>query len=275
MFFAIRDDDLNYFTNPRQLENIYDGIWDTCPISFSAVPFHACTITGAIPKKYWQGEKIFSLGENRELTEFVAQGIQKNNICITLHGYNHKDNPEGYEFEANVNLVDKVAEGKTYLENLFGRPINVFIPPHNRISKKGLKAVIKNDLHLANVPPFRDRGGFLRPSVIIPTLRRKMFSLKYPCRVYPYVLDFADHKEVACHSLIPRTRLDDLLQKFAFCNRMNGVFILAAHYWEYNTPCIHHHNWKMKDVLFRFWDAVCEKSNVRFVALDQVFDDKP
>lgn len=275
MFFAIRDDDLNYFTNPRQLEDIYEGIWDTCPISFSAVPFHACTTTGAIPKKYWQGEKIFPLGENQELTEFVAQGIQKNNICITLHGYNHKDNPEGYEFEAGVNLVDKVAEGKTYLQDLFGRPIKVFVPPHNRLSKQSLKAVIRNDLHLANIPSFRDRHNPLRPSVIIPTLRRKIVSLKHSGEVYPYVLDLGDHKEIACHGLVPRTRLDDLLHKFDFCHRMNGVFVLAAHYWEYNALCIHHDNWKMKDVLFRFWDNVSKRSNVRFVTLDHIFDDQP
>ena len=53
MLFAIRDDDLNYFYNPNDIERWYHGIWDKCPISMSVVPF----IKGNWPKLVAEAEK--------------------------------------------------------------------------------------------------------------------------------------------------------------------------------------------------------------------------
>ena len=274
MLFAIRDDDISYFTTPEQIEEIYNEIWDICPISFSMVPFHGCTKTGAIPQEYWEGEQMFPIGKNRLLVDFLTEKIRNGKVCITLHGHNHKDNPDGYEFETGINLVSKVRDGKKYLEKLFGCPIRVFVPPHNRVSKEGLRAVIKNNLHLANVPPFRHRDKFLHASVIIPSVRRLLLKCRHRGKPYPFVLNFGDHKELQCHGLVPRTQLQELLKKFEFCYQMNGAFVLAAHYWEYDAPCINHEDSKMKDVLFRFWDIVRKRPNVRFVTLNQLFEEK-
>ena len=272
MLFAIRDDDLNYFSNPIKIQSIYDEIWDICPISFSTVPFHGCTESGAIPKKHWQGEQTFPIGENKPLVDFMAERIERRQICVTLHGYTHKDGTDCYEFETGDDLFDKIMKGKAYLKTLFGKDIEVFVPPHNRISRKGLDAVIQNRLHIANIVPFRLRRNRLHPSALIPALRKKIFSCKHPHRRYPYVLDFGDHKEIECHGLVPRTSLDQLIREFTFCRRNNGIFILAAHHWEYDSPSKTNDQWKMKDVLLRFWAIVLKHSDVRFVSLNQVFN---
>lgn len=273
MFFAIRDDDLNYFTTPEQIADIYTPIWDICPISFSTVPFHGCTKSGGIPEAFWKGEQSFPLHNNRTLVEFLLGQIQANHISITLHGYDHKDQPDGYEFgRSGVDLQKKIATGKKYLEDLLRYPIKVFVPPHNSISQAGLKAVIENHLHLANIVSFSQRIGPLHPSVFLRVAMKKVFSWRHRGRPYPYILDFGTHKEVQCRGLIPSTHLDELLRKFDFCYRMEGVFVLAAHYWEYDTPCANHPGWKMKDVLCRFWDTVQRYPNIQFVSLNQLLD---
>jgi Uncharacterized protein conserved in bacteria (DUF2334) len=272
MLFAIRDDDLNYFSDPVMIQRAYAGIWDICPISFSTVPFHACTKSGAIPKKYWQGERTFPIGENKSLVDFIARGIERRQICVTLHGCTHRDEIDGYEFETGDDLFDKIMKGKAYLKTLFGKDIEVFVPPHNRISRKGLDAAVQNRLHIANIVPFRSRYNRSHPSQLIPAIRRKIFSCKHPNRHYPYVLDFGDHKEVECHGLVPRSSLDQLIREFNFCRRHNGIFILAAHHWEYDTPSKTHDKWKLKDVLLCFWDIVLKHSDVCFASLNQVFN---
>ena len=121
MKFPIRDDDVNYFTTPMELIRNYETVWDVCPVSFSVVPFHACTKTGAIPEKYWSGDRIFPIGENKELVQFLKEKIREGKVSIMLHGYSHKDNPDGYEFETGVELCNKIKQGKEYLESLWER----------------------------------------------------------------------------------------------------------------------------------------------------------
>jgi len=138
--FAIRDDDTNYFTKPQDLINNYGSVWDICPISLSVVPFHACTKSGAIPKKYWTGKDIFPIGDNKELVQFLKEMMENRKISIMLHGCFHKDNADGYEFDTGNDLSDKIKKGRDYLEKLFEVEIITFVPPHNTLSKKGLDA---------------------------------------------------------------------------------------------------------------------------------------
>jgi len=91
MRFALVDHDTNYFTKPAQLESVYGEIWGKIPISLSVVPFHACTKSGAIPQEYWQGDRIFPIGENKKLVEFLKRKIDENKISILMHGCNDKD----------------------------------------------------------------------------------------------------------------------------------------------------------------------------------------
>lgn len=278
MFFAIRDDDLNYFTVPLEIENIYKTIWEECPISFSTVPFHGCTKSEAIPEKYWKGDKNFPIGDNTLLVKFLKKKITEGKICITLHGVEHKDNfKDGliqFEFETDSDLTDKVYSAKQYLQNLFENPVKVFVPPHNAISKNGLEAIISNNLNLANIVSFFNRDKWFRSSILTPTLKKKIFEYHNKCKFYPYVLNFDDHKEVHCTSLVPKTKLTNLIDKFNLAYKFDGVFILATHYWEYNKQCVYHRNWKMKDVLYHFWDYVCTHSNVNFVDLNRLFEIK-
>ena len=272
MNFAIRDDDINYFTTPEALLRNYEAVWDKCPISLSVVPFHACTKSGAMPERYWNGDKIFPIGENKELVQFLKEKIREGKVSITLHGYNHKDNTDGYEFETGINLYDKVKQGKEYLEELFDVKIEAFVPPHNIISKEGLAAVVDNGLNLVNIPSFRFSRRSFHLGNIIPFIKLRAFRLKYKNRKYPYVLSFGNHKEVGYYSLTPQVSFESLKEDFDFCCRMSSSFILATHYWEFTAKQIYNQSPRMGDVFHEFWEYVSHLDDVNFVTVNQVFE---
>lgn len=270
MRFAIRDDDTNYFTKPEQLVRAYSKIWDKCPISLSVIPFHAYTKSGGIPEKYWKGNGIFPIGKNKQLVEFLKTKVKEGKVSIMLHGYSHKDNPDGYEFDTGENLYEKVKEGKRYLEEIFGVKIRAFVPPHNTLSKAGLNAVIRNGLNIVNVPPFKPRNRTMGFNIILPFIKVKFFSLRYK-KFYPKVLRFGDHKEVFSCCLTPLVSFEDLKSDFDFFCKMKGDFILATHYWEFNAMQ-EYESMSMGDVFYQFWDYVRQFNEVRFYSVDYLFD---
>lgn len=263
--FAIRDDDTNYFTRPDDLEKVYGKIWGICPISIAAVPFHACTKSGAIPKEFWAGDEIFPIGENKELVKFLKRKIREKEISVMLHGYSHKDYKNGYEFEADNDLYFKVKKGKEYLQELFDVKITTFVPPHNSLSKEGLDAIIKNRLNILTIPSFKFSKRSFRFANILPFLKRKYCILKYK-NDYPNVLDFGDHKELTCYSLTPPVGFEMLQAGFDFYYKMNGSFCLATHYWELEN------NQKMRKTFKEFWEYANEKEGIEFCSIDKLME---
>ena len=81
--------------------------------------------------------------------------------------------------------------------------------------------------------------------------------------VYPFVLRYRHHAEFGCHSLIPGTTLEQLVNGFTEARRAGGDFCIATHYWEVDA--------KIKDVLRRFLDHAAQCSDVRFVAAEELF----
>lgn len=273
MKIAIRDDDVNYFTTPMELTRNYETVWDVCPVSFSAVPFHACTKTGAIPEKYWSGDRIFPIGENKELVQFLKEKISEGKLSITLHGYSHKDNPDGYEFETGLELRNKIRQGKQYLESLFEIKIRTFVPPHNTVSKEGLKAVIDNGLNLVNIPSFRFGKRPFSIENFAKLAEVRFFHWTHKNGKYPYVLNFSDHKEVGYHTLTPLVSLDSLKNDFDFFYTMNGVFVLATHYWEFPAKQTYDASLKMGEVFREFWEYVRDFDDIKFVSVDGIFEE--
>ena len=78
MKLIIRDDDVSYFTSPKILENLYEDVWDKCPISLSVVPFILST-PGQLetPIKFRHTKKLYPIGENKELVNFLKKKIKE------------------------------------------------------------------------------------------------------------------------------------------------------------------------------------------------------
>jgi hypothetical protein len=138
---AIRDDDTCFFTQPEQLERVYGAYWERVPISLAIVPVHAATRSKGIPPEYWEGEREFPLADNTELVDFLREQIAGGRVAPMLHGYSHKNYPDGYEFQVGPDLGGRLRRGRAYLAELLGRPVRTFVPPHNALSRRGIEAL--------------------------------------------------------------------------------------------------------------------------------------
>lgn len=263
--FAIRDDDTNYFTRPEQLEECYRDVWDICPISLSVVPFHECTKSGAIPKEYWSGNDVFPVGDNVDLVRFLREKIAEDKVYITMHGYGHKDEPDGFEFEVGDDLERKVAEGKRYLEQVFEVPIRVFVPPHNSLSRRGYAAVVNNGLSICGRVGLRSRP--LDLTAVRHTFVQRWWHLLWG-EEYPFPIRYRTHAEIGYHSLTPLVPLVVLKRALAHCRKWNGWFCLATHYWQFGVRQETGEDATMGDVFWEIWAEVSRLPDVRFVSLE-------
>lgn len=269
MKFALRDDDVNYFTRPEQLERAYGAYWDRLPISLAIVPFHAATRSKAIPPAYWEGEGEFPLAENASLVAYLRELIASGRAAPMLHGYNHKNYPGGYEFQVGSDLAGRLRRGRTYLEALFGRPIRTFVPPHNALSRRGIEALDRERMNvLGNFLSFRPSQkpwglDTLRNYLRITVFRLRTRRGRKARLIYPFPLRYKNHAEFGCHLLLPWTQADELLAGFEEARRFGGDFCLATHYWEIDDH--------MAAVLRQVVEYA-ERAGARFVPADALFE---
>jgi hypothetical protein len=164
-----------------------------------------------------------------------------------------------------------VQEGHAYLQRLLEAPISIFVPPHNALSKTGLDAVRKQRLNLL--------GSFLsfhpkhRPFELetlpnwwrVQRFRARTRRTRRDPLVYPHPLRYSRHAEFGCHSLIPDTRLEDLVRGFEEAREHAGHFCVATHYWEVDD--------RLRGILSDFLAYAAKYSDVRFVRAEDLFAD--
>lgn len=271
MKVALRDDDTSFFTEPERLDAVYHDVWDRIPVCLAVVPRAAGFRDKAIPEKYWQAGRAFALEENRGLVDRLRELITAGRVTIAQHGYTHEDFAGGYEFQAAPDIEQRLQAGRSYLDETLRTRVSIFVPPHNALSKRGLAAVSAGGLNLL--------GSFLsfRPSMRrwdahtlsnwwrVRRYRASLGLAKSDRFIYPYVLRYRQHAEFGCHSLIPGTTFEHLVDGFEAAHRAGGHFCIATHYWELDAT--------LKDVLTRFLDHASRVPDVRFVSAERLFED--
>jgi hypothetical protein len=267
---ALRDDDTSYFTEPDRLEAVYNDVWDRLPVCLAVIPQAAGFRDKAIPETYWQAGRAFPLEENPGLVDRLRALIAAGRVTIAQHGYTHEDYAGGYEFQAAPDIEQRLQSGRTYLDRTLQTRVSIFVPPHNALSKRGLAAIGAAGLNLL--------GSFLsfRPSMRpwdahtaanwwrVRRYRASLGLAKSDPFIYPHVLRYRRHAEFGCHSLIPGTTLDHLVEGFERARRAGGHFCVATHYWEVDAT--------LKNVLLRFLDHASRVPEVRFVNAERIFD---
>lgn len=235
--FAVRDDDVSFFTNWQDLEHLYASLWRRVPISFSVVPF-AVPHCGSKVKPSEQSENQIpkSLHENIDLVRYLRNRIRRGEIEIMLHGYSHEYRVINgrrigeYLWKPKDQLIKETTEAKRYLEELFHTPVRIFVPPSNMIGKAGIAAIEAAGLHLSGI-----MGRWIdRPlsfSYLQAYLCRWTFRLFWG-KPYPFPLVVGRHIELVAYSLTPKASLDWLRSTLRLCYKLEASFVLAAHHWE-------------------------------------------
>lgn len=270
MKVALRDDDTSYFTEAGKLEAVYHDVWDRVPVCLAVVPHAMGFADKAIPEKYWQSNRAYPLEENAALVAELKGLAAAGRVTIAQHGFTHEDFPDGHEFQAAPDLESRLARGQAYLEELLATRIRVFVPPHNALSKRGLRAVSASGLNLlGSFLSFRPSMRPWEPQTLgnwwrVRAYRASTEREKSDRMIYPHVLRYRRHAEFGCHSLIPGTTLAELVAGFEEARRAGGHFCIATHYWEVDA--------QLKDVLLRFLDHAAAVPGVEFVAAERLFD---
>jgi predicted deacetylase len=269
MKVALRDDDTCYFTAPEALERVYTGIWERIPVCLATVPFAIGYPRAGIPETHWHLGEAFALERNTALVPALRDLVARRRVTIALHGYTHQDFSNGFEFQAAPDLPRRVAEGREYLERTLGRPISIFVPPHNALSREGLAAVSRAGLNLlGSFLSFHPRHRRWEPRTPLNWWRVRQYRAQTQRAradhfVYPHVLRYGHHAEFGCHSVIPGTTVDELTRGFEEARRAGGHFCLATHYWEVDET--------LKNVIVRVLDHAARYADVRFVAAEELF----
>lgn len=232
--FCLRDDDTSYFTSPDELEEAYGEVTRRGPVSLAVVPYFRGGISKGIPDRYRCTWKEYPLHENRELVDYLKEGIRQSKYEIMLHGLYHDEQDGRPEFAAREGLDERVREGRRYLESLLDTRIRVFVPPHNFISRQGLTAVRKEGLNLAGA------AGLKAWPLYSPRAWLAWFGLrrwrKQGGQGIPWILDLGDHRELAGNAITPRSHLKRNEEVLETSIRLRGAFCAATHYWELSAP---------------------------------------
>ena len=238
MQFCIRDDDTCFFTQPEELERAYGRITTFGPVSLAVVPFCRAGTSKAVPEKFRERWSIHPLHENVALVQYLRNKVAGGAFEIMLHGYHH-DEPHGLpEFSTGRDLHARVVGGVRYLEDLFSTPVKVFVPPHNAICRRGLRALARERLHFAGAAGLRGGWPLLSPRTW--ALWRRLRTWRHEGGLgVPWVLDLGDHREIAGNAVTPLSALkhNQLAMDRAF--DVDGVFCAATHYWELEARSSH------------------------------------
>ena len=233
MKFVIRDDDLNYFSTPTDIEYWYTDIFTRgIPVGFSAIPFiNPKRDAHAVGKSFEDRE--YPIGANKELINYVERNPL---IEILQHGTTHGTMNGIFEYRKRTGLIEDTRRGKEELQKAFGEKFKpIFVPPHDWIGSHGIYAI-----EAAKLDVIRGRGAGLRNwiprwaylKIFFKMLAYRLshiFKNKVPA--YPHVLDFGKHKEVCSY----RLEDTDIFDGLAYAQRKNGIFIVVAHLHPYTA----------------------------------------
>jgi hypothetical protein len=291
MAFAVRDDDLSFFSSIKKMEAIYKKAWDMgFKVSFAVIPMHRAANNLNVPPKFRNDGKYYSINCNKELVEYLKSKISEGKADIAQHGFCHTESLNlpslKFDFENGAlsagqrpkmvsaqfsefyglteeECREKIQKGRAILERTFDREIKVFVAPQEYLSKNLWKALRKEGLYYCSGASMRSipvRNMNL-PAIFPILLRRSLGKPVFPTGI----CEISDLPH-----LIPAYRhywnkyLDDKLSihwfnhfREVFAERLKEKenFILTTHYWE----------------LFYDWeDQVTQTKQLTF--LNRIFD---
>ncbi|MGI6124710.1 MAG: DUF2334 domain-containing protein [Acetivibrionales bacterium] len=235
----IRDDDLNYFNRPDDIEKAYSRMPDL-PISFACVPYIMDLSTkGNCPET--KGNTIpRPFGDNHELVEYIKKGIEGGKYDVLLHGCTHEYKidiignryPE-MVWRDSADLEEKIPAGKRYLEDLFETEIHWFASPSNTISKENLRVVYKNKLNYSGIIRLRfDRDLTFRS---VWNYGKRLYYNYFSKIHYPGVFDYGTHLKFNASplpSLDQKVVYRHFTHLFDFCQKHDCPLGINVHCWD-------------------------------------------
>lgn len=232
MKFLIRDDDVNYFTKPEDIQRWYNSIFEMgIPIGFSVVPFVKKESDVYTDSSAELGVE-YPIHRNGALVRYI---VTQQLIEVMQHGCTHETREGVFEYHRSRGLFEETERGKRELESAFSTSVRVFVPPHDAIYNHGIFAVEQAGMDIIRGTGSKNvmaRPAYLRAWVIM-ALHRIRFPKKTNMPAYPYVVDFGQHKEAYAVRLND-DNLEFLLKSLRYVAGKRGNFIVTNHIFTNN-----------------------------------------
>ncbi len=224
--FVIRDDDLNYFSSPDEINHWYGDLFAKgIPVGFSTIPFVTGSSDLHIKNNGEQGRE-YPISENKELVDF----INKNPLIeIMLHGCNHENTHGQFEYQVSDGLFEKTLRGKHELEKAFG-DVSVFVPPHDQISNHGILAIENAKLNIIRskgMKNFLPRISYIFTLVSMIIHRLKFAILRREMPLYPHTVNLGNHQEAFSARI--ELGFEQLAKMMKWTADRNGNFVIVTH----------------------------------------------
>jgi hypothetical protein len=249
MKFCIRDDDINYFTNPILLNEIYSqvpyvksnlSITPYCgEIYRKIVEFENCLISNKEKKYYYNNlhpslsHITYPIYNNKKLINFLINN--KTSFEYALHGITHNMNKNGYEC---MDLVDSdyFTKVKYELEKTLKISLKLFSAPNNSISSSWLDCLYKNNLNLITSYGIKPNEASFSIDSIYSTLKiLPQYLLSNKQRRQWCVLKYRKVRTVQSYPISIYSNINDVIREIDYAYENKIFFILAIHSYQFSN----------------------------------------
>lgn len=235
-YVLIRDDDVNFFTKPEVLEDVYGFILERgIPINFSVIPavntaaktdspfFGVGRPEPFLPVDAPSSDQSFLVTGNGPLLRFLNSIKSKE---FLLHGFAHAGQPGRCEFESDDAdaLADKLDAGARILEKAFGAAPETFVAPQDKCGSLALSLIRRRFKTLSS--------GWVEPRRLPPSWYCGYLRMKLARRNYLRVGDFLTVEHPGCmfSKFKDVTRAAEALS--GYMDR-NQTTVIVTHHWEF------------------------------------------
>lgn len=238
MKFAIRDDDVSFFTKETELMMAYGRCFsNSIPISFSVIPDavnHHGEIwpygTGPFDREYGK------VGDNQEIVQFLRKKMEMGQAEVLMHGIHHEYYKEKGTWIpemcklSKAEIYEELPKQRQYLSGVFSCPINVFAAPSNSMNKETFRCLEKLGMNTMCTlskhfdHPFSARYFYyyVRRNIC------KMFGVNDVLGI----LQYKNYREIPIYGL----NSFEIMKRYYFqCKKNDIPFIIYTHYWELNA----------------------------------------
>jgi len=144
-YVIIRDDDICFFTNPRELELVHRPLLeDNKPVNLAVIPMVDTLLDEPFVKAHMPDVRYANIEWNEDLVEFIKQ----HNFEVLQHGFTHElfsREPFTPEFRITdrMELYRRATQGQRILEKVFGKKPRFFVPPWDVLSKQAYSVLMQ------------------------------------------------------------------------------------------------------------------------------------
>ncbi|MBI4014457.1 MAG: hypothetical protein HY365_00710 [Candidatus Aenigmarchaeota archaeon] len=250
----IRDDDTHAFTSSALLDKIYGPSFFRRGFNVSVSVIPMLDTSARIGSKnnsfYRRGyeyepfipkSRINSGFHDFRKNSAVSVWLKKKSVEPCLHGYSH--DIRDFSSPNYTKMKEMLARGKSIVEGATKRKVRVFVPPHERLSKSGWRAVADSGFRI-----FRNVIRPLKDAVVSVPLGEYGLSHVRGNFLYGYngLVQYKSNKELGTMNPYLFSCFWDLKQSFEdACKKFDSshVFIMANHHWEFLINTKMHRYW--------------------------------